>query len=212
MMLALIAGYVDTLGFVALFGLFTAHITGNFVLIGSELVHAHNGVIIKLLAFPAFIAGVVLTRVLAIRMERAQHDPQALLFRLQALLLIGFMAAGMWAGPRIDPHALSAILAGMLGAMAMGIQNAGSRLVLTQLSPTTVMTGNVTQLIIDLVDWAHNPSAPGVRERIQKFGWPILAFGLGALGGATAFNLAGFPALALPAGMLMLLSAPRKAA
>ena len=33
--LASIAGYVDTLGFVALFGLFTAHVTGNFILIGS---------------------------------------------------------------------------------------------------------------------------------------------------------------------------------
>ena len=34
--LASIAGYVDTLGFVALFGLFTAHVTGNFILIGSS--------------------------------------------------------------------------------------------------------------------------------------------------------------------------------
>jgi purine-cytosine permease-like protein len=33
--LAAIAGYVDTLSFVALFGLFTAQVTGNFVLIGA---------------------------------------------------------------------------------------------------------------------------------------------------------------------------------
>jgi uncharacterized membrane protein YoaK (UPF0700 family) len=35
--LGLLAGYIDTSAFVALFGLFTAHVTGNFVLIGSEL-------------------------------------------------------------------------------------------------------------------------------------------------------------------------------
>ena len=59
------AGYVDTVGFVALFGLFTAHVTGNFVLIGSELVKPTHGVLIKFLAFPAFIAAVAAARVLA---------------------------------------------------------------------------------------------------------------------------------------------------
>lgn len=51
--LALTAGYVDTLGFVALFGLLTAHMTGNFILIGSELSGAGHGLLIKWLAFPS---------------------------------------------------------------------------------------------------------------------------------------------------------------
>src|SRR5206468_13135064 len=56
--LSFIAGYVDTAVFVGLFGLFTAHVTGNFVLIGSELVHRRPDVWPKLLAFPVFVVAV----------------------------------------------------------------------------------------------------------------------------------------------------------
>jgi uncharacterized membrane protein YoaK (UPF0700 family) len=69
-LLAAVAGYVDTLGFVALFGLFTAHVTGNFVLIGAELARPGHGVLLKLLAFPAFIAAVVAARLIARACER----------------------------------------------------------------------------------------------------------------------------------------------
>jgi len=59
--LALLAGYVDTVGFVALFGLFTAHVTGNFVLVGAEVAGVDQGVVLNLLAFPSFIAGIALS-------------------------------------------------------------------------------------------------------------------------------------------------------
>jgi uncharacterized membrane protein YoaK (UPF0700 family) len=36
-LLAFNAGYVDTFGFLSLHGLFTAHVTGNFVTIGAAL-------------------------------------------------------------------------------------------------------------------------------------------------------------------------------
>ena len=36
-LLAYTSGFVDTLSFIALFGLFAAHITGNFVLIATSL-------------------------------------------------------------------------------------------------------------------------------------------------------------------------------
>ena len=48
--LAAIAGYVDTLSFVALFGLFTAHVTGNFVTLAAALLYGTHGAIGKVLA------------------------------------------------------------------------------------------------------------------------------------------------------------------
>lgn len=53
--LSFIAGFVDTVGFIALFGLFTAHVTGNFVMLGAGIAGESAGALAKLLALPAFI-------------------------------------------------------------------------------------------------------------------------------------------------------------
>ena len=204
--LSFLAGYVDTLGFIALFGLFTAHVTGNFVLIGSELANPSHGVLIKLLAFPAFVCAVALTRMVVIWLERSGRAPMFFLLLLQLAFLLGFMLAGYQVEPVADARAPLALLAGMLGAAGMGVQNASSRLVLQHLTPTTVMTGNVTQVIIDLVDILRGATTDEIRQRCVKFFWPIVAFGLGAIGGAFAYKHLLFLALLLPLAILLWLS------
>ncbi|WP_034296866.1 YoaK family protein [Herbaspirillum sp. RV1423] len=201
--MSFLAGYVDTVGFVALFGLFTAHVTGNFVLIGSELANPSHGVLIKFLAFPAFIASVVLTRMAVIWLERSGKPALPYVLALQLLFLLAFMSIGQSIAPVADARATAALLAGMFGAAAMGVQNAASRLILPQLTPTTVMTGNVTQLVIDVVDVLRGAADAGVRQRCIKFFWPIVAFGAGAIGGAFAYRYALFLALLLPAAILV---------
>jgi uncharacterized membrane protein YoaK (UPF0700 family) len=204
MCLSGLAGYVDTLGFVALFGLFTAHVTGNFVLIGSELARPSHGVLlIKFLAFPAFIAGVVIARLLTVALERRGRPSAAYVMTAQWLLLAGFMVAGVMASPITGTDTPWALAAGMLGAASMGIHNASSKLQFPQLTPTTVMTGNVTQLVIDLVDIARGDAAPAVRARCRKFFWPVVTFGAGAIGGAFAYVQYGFWGLLLPLAVLL---------
>lgn len=195
-LLAAVAGYVDTLGFVALFGLFTAHVTGNFVLIGAELARPGHGVLLKLLAFPAFIVAIVAARLVARLCERRGHRSLPWLLGGQALLLAGFMAAGMAGSPVTTSDTPLALLAGCLGAAAMGLQNAAGRLSLAKLTPHTVMTGNVTQLVLDATDAALGTADAGVHERLRKLLWPVLAFGAGAMAGALAYVHLGFVALA----------------
>lgn len=205
--LSFVAGYVDTLGFVALFGLFTAHVTGNFVLIGSELAAPTHGVVIKFLAFPSFILGVVLARLLVLHADRGQRNAAPRLLAAQAVLLAGFMGAGLWGGPVADARSASAMAAGMLGAAAMGIQNGAGRMIWNALTPTTVMTGNVTALVIDTVDLWRTGSSPELVSRIHKFLWPVIAFGGGAMLGALAFQRVSFAALLLPMAIVAYLIA-----
>ena len=200
------AGYVDTVGFVALFGLFTAHITGNFVLIGSALAHSSGSVLLKLLVFPAFIVAVALTRIIVLGLERRGRDALRTLLLFQVALLGGFMLLGWLASPVQSADAPLAMWAGVLGAAAMGVQNAAARLVLASQAPTTVMTGNVTQLVIDAVDLARGAGDDAIRERSAKYVGPIVSLALGAIGGAFGYVYFGFAALLLPIAVLLALA------
>jgi uncharacterized membrane protein YoaK (UPF0700 family) len=195
---ALIAGFVDTCSFVALFGLFTAHVTGNLVLIGASIVEYRSGLIGKLLALPVFILAVALCRALTLALQSRGKNAAVPLLGLQLLLLAGFMGVGVAAAPVTDGDAPLAMLAGMLGVAAMAIQNTLSRTLFAGHAPTTVMTGNVTQLVIDLADRALGHGTPEGRTRLVKMLPAVLAFTGGALLGAVGYTLVGFWCLLVP--------------
>jgi uncharacterized membrane protein YoaK (UPF0700 family) len=201
-LLAFVAGYVDTCGFVALFGLFTAHVTGNFVLIGAAIVEYHGGLIPKLMALPVFVIVVAIARTVTVLMEERRKNAAVPLLGSQILFLAGFLACGVVAAPMQNGDAPMVVLTGMLAVTAMAIQNTASRTVFTMHTPTTVMTGNVTQVVIDLVDLSLGRAAAEARLRIRKMVPAILTFTVGALLGALAYTFAGFWCLAIPIAIL----------
>jgi uncharacterized membrane protein YoaK (UPF0700 family) len=214
--LAFVAGYVDTLGFVALFGLFTAHVTGNFILIGSGLAGAGSGLLIKWLAFPAFVAGIVGARVLDDSLRHHAHGTRVGgLYALQIALLAAFMIAGVLAAPITSADAPLTIACGLLGAAGMGVQNAHARLTARSVVANTVMTGNVTQAVIDAFDLlvprhthgAGHAQRDEARERLARTLPPVLAFAIGAGGGALGWLTASFWALLVPLALLGALAA-----
>ncbi|MGG7606805.1 YoaK family protein [Massilia sp. BKSP1R2A-1] len=200
-----LAGYVDTLGFIALFGLFTAHVTGNFVLIAVSMADpAQTPSLLKLLAFPAFILGVAAARLLVAGCERRGSSAVKPSYLQQLVLLLGFMACGMLAEPVGGSAGALAMAAGLLGAAAMGAHSAASKLLLTHLAPTSMMTGNVTQLVIDATDWLRGAADGATKARCGKFFWPVLAFALGCAAAAFAYLAFGFVALIVPVAILCL--------
>ncbi|KWD14697.1 hypothetical protein WM34_19595 [Burkholderia ubonensis] len=209
--LAAVAGFVDTLSFVALFGLFTAHVTGNFVLIGAGIAGLGQGILMKLSVFPAFVCGVVASNLIARSLSaRPAWQCSRALHAVQAVLLLGFCAAGVWATPITQPDSLPALLAGIVGTFAMGVQNAHPRVIPRAGVPNTVMTGNVTQSILDVVDLLSAGTADSVRAtaraRFGKMLPAIIAFAFGATCGALGFRHAGFWALLAPVCALAVLA------
>lgn len=206
--LGFLAGYVDTLGFIALFGLFTAHVTGNFILIGAALADpSKTSILLKFLAFPAFIVGIAAARVLIGQAQQRSWPALTLALLLQLALLAGFMICGLLAAPIGTDVTSYAMAAGLLGTAAMGAHSATSRLLLAHLAPTSMMTGNVTQIVIDTVDAIGGKVDGALAERCAKFFWPLAAFGTGAIVAAFAYLAFGFAALLVPIAILLALIA-----
>lgn len=206
--LGFLAGYVDTLGFVGLFGLFTAHVTGNFVLIGRALIEPSQSIAIKLMVFPVFILFVALARLAIVHWERSGSKVLRNSFLFQLFMMLVTVLCAWHATPVVEASAPLTLLTGMLCAGAMAVQNCYGKLLLGKTAATTVMTGNVTTLVIEAVDSMRgDPEAIG---RCKKLTWPVVSFAAGCMLGGVAFVYTGFHGLLLPCVLLVWLAATAK--
>ncbi|GGI55003.1 YoaK family protein [Oxalicibacterium solurbis] len=205
--LSFLAGYVDAVGFMALFGLFTAHITGNLVLLGAELATPeHTFPLLKILAFPAFILGVALATMIASACEKKERNALIILYVVEMTFLMAFVLVGLVAGPIEENMSSAAISAGIIGTLAMGVHSACGRLLLPDLAPTVMMTGNVTQLVVEFFQYLKEDSDKTRFGKCAKYLWPIIAFGIGSLIAAFAYLRFGFHALWLPIALVLILA------
>src|ERR1700721_1870726 len=152
LLLSLNAGFVDTAGFLALQGLFTAHVTGNFVTLGASLVLGTSGAVAKLLALPVFCIVVIVIRLLSSALLRRELPALRIILSLKVVLLIAGAILAIHLGPFKNGDAWQAVVTGMVLVAAMAIQNAAHRIHLGSAPPSTLMTGTTTQIMIDLAD------------------------------------------------------------
>ncbi len=197
------AGFVDTSGFIALSGLFTAHVTGNFVLLGVSIVTGSGGDIAKALTLPVFLVLVGLTCVLVHALERSGRPALVPVLALELLLLVGFLLAGRALMPFAGPDDPQILVVGAAGVAAMAVQNAAMRRVLDQLTPTTVMTGNLTQIAVDTTDlMLGGERAAPARHRLGRMVPVVVSFGGGAASAGFGYLRFGFVSLVVPTCVL----------
>jgi len=89
-LLSLNAGFVDTVGFLGLQGLFAAHVTGNFVTLAAAFVYGSQGAIGKILALPEFIGAVAVARLVGTTLTARGMPTLTILLGVEARFSGGF--------------------------------------------------------------------------------------------------------------------------
>src|SRR5262249_39626436 len=176
---------------------FTAHITGNLVVMADQLVNGGPPHLAQLLSIPVFGLTVAVAYLLA-RRARMTRGRGALLVGQSLLLLL---VLGMVVRARHGDALTDSLAAARMAVAAMAFQNAFVRISLHESSTTSVMTGNVATLVIALLalgwpgPWTRDESEKKLRSTL-----PIaVGFFVGCAVGAASVAHLGLWAWRLPA-------------
>jgi len=151
-LLSVIAGMVDLTGFFTLGHIFTAHVTGNLVVAAAAAVHGGPFNPAQILAIPVFMVAVAIIWLIAQASDRRGPSLARLLLLVQFLLLAAVLIFSIITRPSADPQGLAAGIAGMIAVAAMACQYALLRLAIPGAISTAVMTGNLTNTVLSLMD------------------------------------------------------------
>ena len=199
-LLSVIAGMVDVIGFLSL-GLFTAHVTGNLVVIAALVVRGGPPHIAQILAIPVFMVAVAAAWLIGKASHRRGRALVRPLLLVQFLLLAGVLILAVITDSATDPHGLMAGVTALIAVSAMACQFSLLRLAVTGAPSTAVMTGNVTNTVLASLDtlFRTQPLTEGANERLKRTLNVVVGFFVGCVAGAAAVSLLGDWAWSLPA-------------
>jgi len=169
-LLSVIAGMVDLIGFFTLGHIFTAHVTGNLVVVAAAAVHAGPFNIAQALAIPVFMLALALVWLIAQASHRRGPSLAWLLLLVQFLLLAAVLIFSIIARPSADTQGLTAGIAAMIAVSAMACQYALLRLAIPGAISTAVMTGNLTNAVLAIMDLMSKgrPLMPVDADRLKR--------------------------------------------
>ena len=213
LLLAFNAGAVNAGGFLVL-NMYTSHMTGFASQLADGLVLANVKLLLNALgAILAFMAGAAVCAVLVNwgRQHRL-HSVYALPVMLEALMMFPFGLMGAatlaWSTPFAVP------LTVLLLSFIMGLQNAVGSKTSGGSTRTTHMTGNITDLGMELGKALLSSRSRKIRQvrpdrlRMQSAAGLVGMFILGGIAGALGFKYVGFVCVVPLAALLLALSVP----
>ena len=164
-----IGGFVDAVGYIALFQIFTANMSGNSIHIGMYLANLDwRGLLRPTCAVVAYVGAMIVTRIAVQVGGRCRiRRVVSLTLTVEALLLLLFAhtTPAMYLGQMVDLHSPTYFALVALLAVAMGIQTASLTHIGALTIYTTFVTGSLTKFAESFTRalfWAY--------DRIQQNG------------------------------------------
>jgi len=151
-LLSVIAGMVDLTGFFTLGHIFTAHVTGNLVVAAAAAVHGGPLNLAQAIAIVVFMLALAVVWLIAQASHRRGPSLARLLLLVQLLLLAAVLIFSVITRPSAEPSGLAAGIVVMIAVSAMACQYALLRLAIPGAISTAVMTGNLTNTVLSLMD------------------------------------------------------------
>jgi uncharacterized membrane protein YoaK (UPF0700 family) len=195
--LSFVGGYCDACGFVSM-DLFTAHVTGNIVLIGAHIGNHKNVPIAdlwpKVAAIPIFITAIAIAWG---SQPYVKHWHRRFLLGLQLLFFFISFCVAKSLGPFETGHTPAAWAAGQFMVAGMAIQNSYQRTHLVGLPMTTFMTGNTNQIVHDVIEVVKKRRAgvtdglPALYKRMRMMLMCWVAFITGCMFASVMYKLWG---------------------
>jgi len=204
--LSVIAGSADVTSLLGL-GLFSAHVTGNLVILTAHIAAPKGDDACLILSVPIFVLALGLTRLLVAGLESINMGTLRPLLLLQFLMLGGSFVLCLPSGHQHPQSPQRIFVAGQLTVAAMAVQNALGQISLPGAPSTAVMTTNLARFIVDAGESLLGKDPVEVVKARQRANdtWPvIIGFTAGAGLGAASFAALGLKSLALPAGLALL--------
>jgi uncharacterized membrane protein YoaK (UPF0700 family) len=200
-LLSIIAGMVDLTGFFMLGNIFTAHITGNLVAASAVVVRGGPMNPAQLLAIPVFMIAMALVWTIARLSHRKGPSLVRLLLVVQCLLLAAVLVFSLATEPSRHPHGITACIAALIAVSAMACQYALLRLAMPRAVSTAVMTGNLANTVLSMMDALSrgHPLMSADDGRLKRSLYLLFGFLLGCIVAALAISTMGEWAWSLPA-------------
>ena len=183
---------VDVIGFLSL-GLFTAHVTGNLVVIAALLVRGGAPNMAQVLSVPVFVIAVAAVWLIAKALQRRGPALARPLLLIQFLLLICVLILSVIYSPAANPRGWMSVVIAMIAVSAMACQFALLRVSLPVAPSTAVMTGNLTNAALALLDTLSRsqPLTPEADKHLRKTLKLLVGFFAGCIAGAAAVSWLG---------------------